>query len=618
MDSRLIFQQLLIHTVKDPQKLFPCVETNVSVSEFEGVSPHQALICICEALKPIGDLWTTDDEWMVKYKYNAANKWSLVDLKKLALAMLKDMIKLARERLYDTTDEDEKMRACSFPSSYYSSPFLLHLRVQAVRKLNPIDLKHLSFHIFHHAVDQDSRYLFQLSEKHKEEHPEIEATRHSEMTKDMDKFHDVVGDAPETSVKEHSAPGPPPLLPISPKNKATSQTLPPPPHLPPSLASKNPISLPSSPPPPLPIPFTSGNPSCPPTPPPPMTSRNGVPVPPAMAPPPGLAGANNLYPKKATTKLKRSSEMGNLFRHLKGKIEGSSFESKSSGRKGVGCYARHFLEPNDAAQKGVALLTECGPIFHCNHSLVIFFLCSFFFIREFLLSSTSVLFAPYFTPPLMVSGIFDTSTGGKQGMAYALAQMKKRSAYFQQIDEDIENHAKSINDVKSAITSFQTSDMAELIKFHQYLESHLEELTDETQVLTRFEDFPTKKLEALRMAAALHSKLDSVANTLQNWPIKSPFGQLLDKVEKYFNKLKELMVDVSSCCTEVALKVSSDQNILLTRAKPLEKKKNGSAEMLWKAFQFEFRVYTFAGGQDDRADKLTKELAHEIETSSHQ
>lgn len=44
----------------------------------------------------------------------------------------------------------------------------------------------------------------------------------------------------------------------------------------------------------------------------------------------------------------------------------------------------------------------------------------------------------------------------------------------------------------------------------------------------------------------------------------------------------------------------------------------GSAEMLWKACQFAFRVYTFAGGQDNRADKLTRELAHEIETDSNQ
>lgn len=37
--------------------------------------------------------------------------------------------------------------------------------------------------------------------------------------------------------------------------------------------------------------------------------------------------------------------------------------------------------------------------------------------------------------------------------------------------------------------------------------------------------------------------------------------------------------------------------------------------MLWRAFQFAFRVYTFAGGHDDRADRLTRELAREIETN---
>lgn len=39
-------------------------------------------------------------------------------------------------------------------------------------------------------------------------------------------------------------------------------------------------------------------------------------------------------------------------------------------------------------------------------------------------------------------------------------------------------------------------------------------------------------------------------------------------------------------------------------------------KMLWRAFQFAFRVYSFAGGHDDHAENLSKELAHEIETSS--
>lgn len=48
-----------------------------------------------------------------------------------------------------------------------------------------------------------------------------------------------------------------------------------------------------------------------------------------------------------------------------------------------------------------------------------------------------------------------------------------------------------------------------------------------------------------------------------------------------------------------------------------EGQRKGVAKMLWRAFQLAFRVYTFAGGQDDRADKLTRELAIEIESDPH-
>lgn len=57
-----------------------------------------------------------------------------------------------------------------------------------------------------------------------------------------------------------------------------------------------------------------------------------------------------------------------------------------------------------------------------------------------------------------------------------------RSAYHQQIEEDVRVHAKTIKEMKTAIASFQTSDMSELIKFHKTVESHLEKLTDESQV----------------------------------------------------------------------------------------------------------------------------------------
>lgn len=40
--------------------------------------------------------------------------------------------------------------------------------------------------------------------------------------------------------------------------------------------------------------------------------------------------------------------------------------------------------------------------------------------------------------------------------------------------------------------------------------------------------------------------------------------------------------------------------------------------MLWRAFQLAYRVYIFAGGQDDRANKLAEEVAHEITADSQQ
>jgi hypothetical protein len=58
----------------------------------------------------------------------------------------------------------------------------------------------------------------------------------------------------------------------------------------------------------------------------------------------------------------------------------------------------------------------------------------------------------------------------------------ERSAYFRQIEEDAEKHAAAILEVKDAIGSFQSKDMAELVRFHQHVEQQLVSLTDETQV----------------------------------------------------------------------------------------------------------------------------------------
>jgi len=56
-------------------------------------------------------------------------------------------------------------------------------------------------------------------------------------------------------------------------------------------------------------------------------------------------------------------------------------------------------------------------------------------------------------------------------------------------------------------------------------------------VLARFEGFPTKKLESLRMASALYSKLDGTVSKLKGWKLAAPLSNQLDRVEGYFNKV---------------------------------------------------------------------------------
>ncbi|KAI3434066.1 uncharacterized protein J3R85_006860 [Psidium guajava] len=351
-----------------------------------------------------------------------------------------------------------------------------------------------------------------------------------------------------------------PPLPTAPKIPRTAQIAASPP-LPPA-------------PPPLPAPSKGSIPS----PSPPQPVLKGAPPP----PPPSLGPTKSLYPKKATTRLRRSAQIASLYRFLKGKIEGSNSEIKLNS-------GRNF-------QVGV-------------------------------------------------------SAGGKQGMADSIVEMKKRSAYFQKIEKDVQMHGKTIMDLTAKIYSFQTKDMIELVKFRNFIESHLQSLTDETQVLARFEDFPTKKLEALRAAAALRLKLEAIVVDLQNWKIAPPLGKLLDQIENYFSKMKreidtlerikdeeskmfrrnniefdfsilvrikELMVDISSRCMELALEESRGAKEIENKGTVTKSQtqRTDCTKMLWRAFQFAFRVYSFAGGHDDHAENLSKELAHEIETSS--
>eukprot|EP00253_Pinus_taeda_P012990 PITA_12990 len=284
-------------------------------------------------------------------------------------------------------------------------------------------------------------------------------------------------------------PLPPPLPPPSPPpSKVSTLPLPPPPPPPPPPMVPS-RSLPPPPPPPPPPPMVPSRPlpvlppmvlTPPPPPPPslPVMPARPFPVPPPMVlatppppPPPPSNSIKALRPRRSNSKLKRSSQIGNLYRVLKGKVEGAGQTCKSS-------QARRKL----------------------------------------------------------ISG---GSNNSSQGMAEALAEITRRSSYFQKIQEDVQRFATPIMEMKHAIECFETRNMDELLKFHRYVELHLEELTDETQVLAKFEGFPTKKLEVIRATSTLHSKLSAIVNHLNTWQVAPPLSRQLDKVTSYFDKVNE-------------------------------------------------------------------------------
>lgn len=580
--------ELVIGTVEDLHKLYPIVVPHTLTLDMKEVSLYQGLVHLYNVLKSVGDSWANNHKWIADFGCDAEGSlenFSLGQLGRRVLAKLDYMIKIARE-MFDIMDEDKRNNEertedsnigdilgesysdnkVTYPSPnsptlelsismIYFPPILSPVRLQAAG-----NIANKSIATVTNEVLQDSKAI--------NARPKIPNFNSNRMAK-----------AKEQAVTPPSMPSSPPqtVSVAAVSSKFTSNMMPgakeqaTAPPLPPSPPSNLPLNVTTAPPPPPILPSKGSVP--PPLAPMPMTKGAAPP------PPPPLAVAKALRPRKANNKLKRSTHMGNLYRTLKGKVEGSSLQGKNSQGR--------------------------------------------------------------------TSAIGD-SAGGKQGMADALAEMTKRSAYFQQIEEDVQKHGKVIKEIKVAISSFQTKDMDELLKFQKHVEQYLEELTDETQVLARFEDFPMKKLETLRMAAALYLKLRGIATDLQNWKVAPPLRQLLDKVESYFNKIKreldalertkdeeskrfqshnihfdfnilmrikESMVDVSSSCMELALQ-ERRQAKAAANAETGSKTKGmtkACAKMLWKAFQLAFRVYTFAGGQDDRADNLTKELAQEIE-----
>ncbi|XP_062165585.1 uncharacterized protein At4g04980-like isoform X2 [Alnus glutinosa] len=508
-------------------KLYPGIMPHTSLSNMKGTTLDKRLAYFCKALISVRDSWTKNHEWM-NYKLVFDKN---LNVENTIVEQLVDTVFATLDCMIKAARELFDMMDEEDMKEGYSTQAKTFKSVSNEASC-PLELN-----------NQNSSPLNQKNGKVEELKPNAkEEKSNSEVT--------VAELKPGNPTKPSMS-----MLP----SKGSVQSVPPP-----MMPSKGP-----APSPPTPMPLQKR---------------------PAPPPPPPLGATKSLHRKSATTKLKRSVKMINLFRNLKRNVEGSSLVVNSA---------------DVVSERGAPAGTRT-----------------------------------------QIGG----ATGWKQGLAASLAELTKRSSYFQQIEEDARKHERSIMELKIAIRSFQAKDMVKLLKFQRSVESFLEGLTDETQVLAKYEDFPTKKLEALRTAAALYSKLDTIATNLKELQIVAPLDQLFNKVESYFSKIKkelealerikeeeskkfkshdihfdfniltlikELMVDVSSSCMELALKreakaAKANEEI----GSKADRQRKGNSKMLWRAFQLAYRVYAFAGGQDDRADKLAEEVAHEITAHS--
>ncbi|KAF8779469.1 hypothetical protein HU200_002607 [Digitaria exilis] len=267
-------------------------------------------------------------------------------------------------------------------------------------------------------------------------------------------------------------------------------------------------------------------PSVPPPLPPPSLVQEGSPAKVSRAPPPPPPGniSAALRAKKAACKLRRSTQMGTLYRHLRDRVEGS------------GC-----------THGGKAQAKNKTPGGHKSNA-----------------------------------GL---------GMADALAEMTKRcwqgsKDSFQEA-RFLEDGGRALLQADGVVSKLKGWKLAAPVsKQLDRLEAYFNKIKDDVDMIERNKDEEAKRFQS-------HS-------------IHFDFGLLV--------RIKECMVDLSSNCMELALKESEDaKETASVRSAGAPQVAGAPSRTLWRVFQLAFRVYNFAGGQDERADRLTAILAREIE-----
>lgn len=389
-----------------------------------------------------------------------------------------------------------------FTEDYFFQPFLLQHRIQAVRQLKLLDrnMNYFSFNrkqgdSFQKEINKEEGLKIKVQEVAEEIHKDpgdLNATNGSSNMK-----------CHARSIENKQPPLTPPPPPLIPKNSSL-------PH------DQHPQT--PHPPTPPPTPDFKGTTTVPP-PPPPLLQSNRMAQPP---PPPPGGMAKALQAKKANNKLKRSTLMGKLYHVLKGRLEGKNLRGNLS--QGKKAQLRATADGKQGMAEALAEMTKRFA-YHFERLTSMTWCITFnvawtskfivghhTFSKLKKMSRTTVVWLPRLELPLLLlkrrtwlSLLDSTDTWNNNWRNW---QMRLRYCLF------------------GIIRSWSTGPLDA-----QGLASH------QIQVLARFEGFPTKKLEALRMAAALYKRLEGIHTELENWRVEPPLNQLLDKVESYFNKV---------------------------------------------------------------------------------
>lgn len=268
------------------------------------------------------------------------------------------------------------------------------------------------------------------------------------------------------------------------------------------------------------------------------------------------------------------------------------------------------------------------------------------------------------TPQISPRGRGGGGGGGGGGLGDALNELASRSPYMQAIQSDVEDYGPDLRNLAREIASFKTDDMKALVSFRARVDDLLDSLTDEGKVLAQAfpdGDWPSGKVEAIRVAASVHERLEAARERLDGLkdfgsanasappaPGQSPTAKVQaaldmareaveswDKEEdasiKRFagvgvafprNAGSAVKLAASkaaarwlTAATGVARAARSEHNVLDMSEMPesVGRALKRVASHAWDAWQFAYRVYTFAGGASEDMESASAAAAEELE-----